>query len=106
MEEKQTFYSVSSDIVDFGKIQKIQSYKTTRQNRFSTEVEAKKDFERCYKIAKERLKIIQKELNKLKEVNQFDISYFFFGDTHGIYDSGMYISIDIEYYTFNLRIND
>lgn len=70
-------------------------------NCFETEAEAKAHFETAEKIAREKHNLICEGLSKLKkELGEFYFDYFLDGDTHGIYDSGLYIYFPVNGYYF------
>ena len=76
------------------------------KNCFLTKEEATTHFEESYKIALDRYEKIIDGMEKLKEsIGDFSYSYFLDGDTHGIYEDGLYIEISVNDYDFHFPQN-
>lgn len=74
---------------------------SANRNCFLTKEEANTHFEESYKTALGRYEKIVDGMKKLKEsLGDFSYSYFFHGDTHGIYEDGLYIEISVNGYDF------
>lgn len=70
------------------------------RNYFATPEEAAADYRSHKAEAKKRLDAIEQRLNALCEELAFDIDYVMDGDTHGIYEDYLYISVDISGYSY------
>jgi hypothetical protein len=74
------------------------------RNCFNSPEEATKHYKNAYKIALKKYNNIMDGLRKLKEINgDFSFEYFMNGDTHGIYEDGLYISIEVDGYNFEFE---
>lgn len=70
-------------------------------NCFVTKEEATDHYEASYKIASEKYEKIIQGIQKLKEtLGDFSYEYFIEGDTHGIYEEGLYMEIMVNGYSF------
>lgn len=75
-------------------------------NCFTTKEAATSHFEKSYKVALDRYEKIIDGMQKLKEsLGDFSYDYFFHGDTHGIYEDGLYIEISVNDYDFQFSQN-
>lgn len=105
--EKMLFYRYESKTTgnnDFSITEKM-LYAANR-NCFLTKEEATTHFEESYKTALERYEKIIDGIEKLKEsLGDFSYDYFFLGDTHGIYEDGLYIEIIVNDYVFQFTQN-
>lgn len=64
----------------------------------------REDYARHKPEADKRLDIIEAEFNELQARHGCDIDYFMEGDTHGIYEDYLYISITYEGHYYKRRI--
>lgn len=71
---------------------------------FNTEEEATSRFLEVQSIAKKRAVEIEKDLDSLKKRLGFDIGYTMEGDTYGIHEDYLYISIQVDGYEFIQKI--
>lgn len=105
--EKKLFYRYESKTTgknDFAIVEKM--LYGAHRNCFLTKEEATTHFEDSYKTALDRYEKIIEGIEKLKEsLGDFSYSYFFHGDTHGIYEDGMYIEISVNDYDFQFPQN-
>lgn len=77
------------------------------KNCFLSQEDATAHFEESYNIALNRYEKILEGMEKLKEsIGDFSYEYFFHGDTHGIYEDGLYIGIRVNDYDFQFPQDD
>jgi len=100
--EKKVFYRYENDEIGRNKFSiKEREFYAANRNCFLTKEAATAHFEESYNTALDRYKKIIAGIEKLKEsLGDFSYNYFLLGDTHGIYDEGLFIEISVNGYDF------
>lgn len=72
---------------------------------FDSPAEALADRKKHESEANAKLDVAEAEFNALMNTHNVTISYSMQGDTHGIYEDYMYISVEVSGYYFERRLN-
>lgn len=100
----KTYYYVDSETSKVKKIEKYDNFQNNGGFYFETPEKAIEDYNYYKNIAMPELEEIKNKLDALQESLNFDISYAMYGDTYGIYEDYLYISVRKSKYYFRLKI--